>query len=101
MSSHPPGPKPYTLQIAERINNTTGKDKLPTICLSGFLLETLWHSVIERRTLNTSAPAVRKAMMRAAVFWPGVYIATSAALAWAQWKVDEAAKADKPKRESW
>ncbi|KAI0161198.1 hypothetical protein GGR57DRAFT_350678 [Xylariaceae sp. FL1272] len=101
MSSNQPGSKPYALQIAQRIHNTTGKDQLPQICMGGFFLETLWHSVIERRAFNTSAPVIKKALLRAAVLWPGLYIATSAALAWAERRVGEAAKAEKPKSDSW
>ncbi|KAI1179702.1 hypothetical protein F4777DRAFT_396382 [Nemania sp. FL0916] len=57
-----PPPKPYFLQLAERIHNATGKEHLPRICIGGFVLESIWNSVIERRMLKTPAPAVKKAM---------------------------------------
>ncbi|KAI6081510.1 hypothetical protein F4821DRAFT_249040, partial [Hypoxylon rubiginosum] len=88
----PSGSKPYSLQLAERINDTTHKDQLGRICLGGFFLESAWHSVVETRFLKTPLPVAKKAMLRAAVFWPGVYVATKAALQWAEWKVRQAEK---------
>ncbi|KAI1354351.1 hypothetical protein F5Y01DRAFT_14105 [Xylaria sp. FL0043] len=87
--SSAPSPKPYSLQLAERIHYATGKEQLGRICVGGFLLESVWHSVIERRVLKTPAPTVRKAMVRAAVTWPIIYAVTSAGIAWAAWKVNE------------
>ncbi|GAP83639.1 hypothetical protein SAMD00023353_0500210 [Rosellinia necatrix] len=95
--SFPSGPKPYSLQIAERIHNTTGKEHLTRICVGGFALESFWHWNVERRLLNTPAPAVRKAMIRAAVTWPALYVVTSAAVYWAAWKVDGVNRAEKEK----
>jgi hypothetical protein len=89
MSSPPPPVKPYTLQLAERIHNTTGKENLTSICVGGFALESLWHSIIERRFFKTPAPAVKKAMVRATAMWPAVFIITSAGISWAAWKVDQ------------
>ncbi|KAI1374875.1 hypothetical protein F4677DRAFT_159645 [Hypoxylon crocopeplum] len=79
--------KPYSLQIAERIHGTTGKDQLGRICFGGFFLESVWHSVVERKIMDTSPMAVRKAMIRASIFWPSLYIATKTALKWAEWRV--------------
>ncbi|KAI0877096.1 hypothetical protein GGS24DRAFT_498178 [Hypoxylon argillaceum] len=92
MASIPPVPKSYSLQLAERIHSATGKEHLTRICIGGFLLESAWHSVIERRVLKTPTPAVKKAMFRAAATWPVIYVATSAAVSWAAWKVGQAAK---------
>ncbi|KAI4867010.1 hypothetical protein F4820DRAFT_232387 [Hypoxylon rubiginosum] len=86
----PSSSKPYSLQLAERINGTTHKDQLGNICLGGFFLESVWHSVVETRFLKTPPPVARKAMLRAAIFWPGVYVATEAALKWAEWRVKKA-----------
>ncbi|KAI1410991.1 hypothetical protein F5Y13DRAFT_68529 [Hypoxylon sp. FL1857] len=83
-------PKPYSLQLAERIHNTTGKDRLGRICVLGIILESLWHSVVERKLLKTSAPVVRKALFKAAIFWPGVYVVTGAAVKWAELRVRKA-----------
>ncbi|KAI2463754.1 hypothetical protein F4781DRAFT_106768 [Annulohypoxylon bovei var. microspora] len=80
----------YSLQLAERIHNTTGQDKLPHICIGGFLLESFWNGVVEKRLLKTSPALVRKSLWRAAVFWPGVYLTTRAALIWAEWRVRKA-----------
>ncbi|KAI1311751.1 hypothetical protein F5Y03DRAFT_391306 [Xylaria venustula] len=88
MSSRPP-PQSYSLQLAERIHNTTGKEQLPRICAGGFVLECVWHSVIERRVLKTPVPAVRKAMVRAAVTWPVIYAVASAGITWAAWRVNQ------------
>ncbi|KAI0002639.1 hypothetical protein F4779DRAFT_603354 [Xylariaceae sp. FL0662B] len=82
--------KPYSLEAAEAIHNTTGKESLAPICVGGFLLESLWHSVFERKVLKTPAPLVRKAMLRAAFFWPSVYLVTGATLKWAEWRVRKA-----------
>ncbi|KAI0390008.1 hypothetical protein F5Y17DRAFT_462186 [Xylariaceae sp. FL0594] len=88
MSGPVPPEKPYLVQLAERIDNTTGKEHLPTICVGGFALETLWHSVVERKVLKTPPPAVKKAIFRAAVMWPTVFVVTSASISWAAWRVD-------------
>ncbi|KAJ3554273.1 hypothetical protein NPX13_g10656 [Xylaria arbuscula] len=90
MSSLPPPKKPWSLRTAERIHHITGKELLPRICVAGFLLECLWHSVMERRVLNTPAPAVRKALVRAMVTWPAVFVGTSASIYWAAWRVGRA-----------
>ncbi|OTA86303.1 hypothetical protein M434DRAFT_399947 [Hypoxylon sp. CO27-5] len=97
MASSSSSLKPYSLQLAERIHNTTGKDKLGRICVSGFFLESFWHLVVERKFLKTSPPIVRKALLKAAVFWPGVYVVTGTALKWAEWRVQ---RAEKDERES-
>ncbi|KAI0532931.1 hypothetical protein GGR58DRAFT_140438 [Xylaria digitata] len=97
MSSLPPTPKSYSLQFAERIHYTTGKDQLTRICVGGFLLESLWHSVIERRVFKTPIPVVRKSMYRAAMMWPAIYIVTTAAISWAAWKVNQAERTLKEK----
>ncbi|KAI1813784.1 hypothetical protein GGS20DRAFT_586107 [Poronia punctata] len=81
--------KPYDLQFAERVHNTTGKENLPTICVAGFALEYLWNSTIEQRFFKTPAPMVKKAMVRAAIMWPSVFVVTSAAISWAAWRVDQ------------
>ncbi|OTB00829.1 hypothetical protein M426DRAFT_323940 [Hypoxylon sp. CI-4A] len=81
---------PFSLQLAERIHNTTSKDKLGYICVGGLACESVWHSVVERNFLKTSPIVVRKAIFRAAVFWPGVFIATKTALRWAEWRVQRA-----------
>ncbi|KAI1185587.1 hypothetical protein F5B17DRAFT_27757 [Nemania serpens] len=90
MSSPSPAPKSYSLEVAQRIHNTTGKEHLGRICVGGFLLESLWHSGIERRVLKTPTPAIRKAMLRSAVTWPVIYVVTSACISWAARKVEEA-----------
>ncbi|KAI1112735.1 hypothetical protein F5Y14DRAFT_247783 [Nemania sp. NC0429] len=95
MSSPSPAPNSYSLEVARRIHNTTGKEHLERICVGGFLLESLWHSGIERRVLKTPAPAVRKAMLRAAVTWPVLYVVTSACISWAARKVDQAEEAQR------
>ncbi len=84
--------KSYSLRAAERIHNTTGKDQLGRICVSGFLLESLWHSVVERKFINTPPSVVRKSMVRAAATWPLIYVATAACIKWADWKVQEVEK---------
>ncbi|KAI3327831.1 hypothetical protein HD806DRAFT_336147 [Xylariaceae sp. AK1471] len=94
MSSLPQAPKPYSLQLAERIHNTTGKEQLTRICIGGFLLESIWHSVIEKRVLKTPTPVVKKAMFRAAATWPILYLVTSAGLSWAAWRVSQYEKAE-------
>ncbi|RYC62030.1 hypothetical protein CHU98_g4176 [Xylaria longipes] len=99
MSSLPPAPKPYSLQLAERIHYTTGKEHLTRICTGGFLLESFWHVIIERRILKTPTPAVKKAMFRAAATWPLVYAATTASIAWAAWRVNQAERAEKENRD--
>ncbi|KAI0834299.1 hypothetical protein F5Y06DRAFT_175045 [Hypoxylon sp. FL0890] len=91
---------PYSLKLAERIHNTTGKDKLGHICVGGFLLESLWHLVVERNFLKTSPPVVRKSLIRAAVFWPGLFVVTGAALKWAEWKVQKGRQAERETRTS-
>ncbi|KAI5925978.1 hypothetical protein F4810DRAFT_617858 [Camillea tinctor] len=90
MSSTPPPVKPYSLQLAERVHYTTGQDKLPHICAGGFLLETLWHTTVEHKVLKTPGLMVRRAMVRAVIFWPSLYIGTAAVLKWAKWRVDRA-----------
>ncbi|KAI0407936.1 hypothetical protein F4802DRAFT_494220 [Xylaria palmicola] len=102
MSSPFPTPKPYSLQLAERIHYSTGKEHLVRICVGGFLLESSWHAGVERRILKTPAPAVNKALFRAAATWPIIYIATSAAINWAAWRVNQApgAERDKNKRDA-
>lgn len=80
-------PKTYSLQVAERINNVTGKNQLGLICTSGLFLESLWHSVVERRFMRTPPPVLRKAMIRAAITWPILYVATAMALRWAERRV--------------
>ncbi|KAI1426259.1 hypothetical protein F5Y12DRAFT_713253 [Xylaria sp. FL1777] len=96
MSSLPP-PKPYSLQFAERIRNTTGKEHLPLICAGGLSLESLWLTVIERKVLKTPAPAVRTAMFRAVATWPLIYVVTSAGISWAAWKVNQAERSQSEK----
>ncbi|KAI0431357.1 hypothetical protein F5Y09DRAFT_197824 [Xylaria sp. FL1042] len=88
--SSPSSSKPYSLQLAERIHYATGKEDLWRICAGGFLLESVWLSVIERRVLKTSTPNVRKAMIHAAVRWPVIYVVTSTSITWAAWKVNQA-----------
>lgn len=95
MSSSSPAPKSYSLELAQRIHNTTGKEYLGRICAGGFLLELLWHSGIERRVLKTPTPAIQKALLRAAVTWPVIYVVTSASLSWAARKVDQAEEAQR------
>ncbi|KAI0451529.1 hypothetical protein F5B21DRAFT_380484 [Xylaria acuta] len=94
MSSLPPTPKPYSLQLAERVHNTTGKEHLTRICVGGFLLESFWYAIIERRILKTPTPAVKKAMFRAAATWPIIYAVTTAGVAWAAWRVNQAERAE-------
>ncbi len=79
--------KPFDLGIAERVHGVTGKEHLARICIGGFVLESAWHAVVERRFLGTPQPAVRKALLWAAVFWPVVGVATAGALRWAAWRV--------------
>ncbi|KAI0865507.1 hypothetical protein F4860DRAFT_510044 [Xylaria cubensis] len=95
MSSPPPGPKPYSVQLAERIHNTTGKEYLMRICFGGLLLESFWHGVIERRILKTPAPAIGKSMRQALKTWPLIYVVTTAGITWAEWKVNQAERARK------
>ncbi|KAI1460991.1 hypothetical protein F4805DRAFT_351812 [Annulohypoxylon moriforme] len=89
--------QPDSLQLAERINNVTGKDQLVRICVGGLVLESFWHQVVERNFLKTPIPVVRKYLVRAALFWPGMFLVTKTALVWADWRVR---KATKERRES-
>ncbi|KAI0181670.1 hypothetical protein GGR52DRAFT_48771 [Hypoxylon sp. FL1284] len=89
-----PSSKSYSLQVAERLNGTTQKDQLGKICLGGLSLELIWHSVVETRFIKTPPAAVRKAMIRAVIVWPGLYIVTGAALKWAEWKVGKVEQKD-------
>ncbi|KAI0853835.1 hypothetical protein F5Y00DRAFT_223786 [Daldinia vernicosa] len=82
--------KPYSLQLAERIHNTTGKDQLGRICSAGFILESSWHLVVERRFMNTPPQVVKKALLRAGFFWTVLYFGTDQALKWAEGKVKKA-----------
>ncbi|KAI8960640.1 hypothetical protein F5Y11DRAFT_329002 [Daldinia sp. FL1419] len=79
--------KPYSLQLAERIHNTTGKDQLGRICSAGFILESSWHLVVEKRFMKTPPGVVKKALLRAGIFWPAVYFITNESLKWAEQKV--------------
>ncbi|RYP18488.1 hypothetical protein DL767_009828 [Monosporascus sp. MG133] len=74
-------------RLAHRIHNTTGKERLPQICVGGFALELAWHTQVERRVFSTPLPAVRRAMVRAAVFWPSLFVLTELALKWAEKRV--------------
>ncbi|KAJ1337983.1 hypothetical protein MN608_00841 [Microdochium nivale] len=92
-SQSQPPPSPPTRvtaaldSLALRLCSTTGKDRLPLICAGGLGAEMLWHSQAEARWLGTAPAQVRAAMRRAVVFWPGVFVATSAALWWAERRV--------------
>lgn len=79
----------YSLRLAERIHNTTGKDQLTRICVGGFILELAWLGIVERKILKTHPIVVRKSVLRAALFWPGVHFITKSALVWAEWKVQK------------
>jgi hypothetical protein len=76
-------------QLAHRIHGTTQKEKLPQLCAGGFALEMAWQQGVERRIFQTPAPALRLAFKRAVIFWPGVFVATSLAVRWAEWTVAE------------
>ncbi|KAI1740518.1 hypothetical protein F4680DRAFT_90287 [Xylaria scruposa] len=90
MSSLPPEPKPYFVQLAERIHYTTGKEYLPSMCVGGLFLESFWHGVIERKVLKTPEPAINKAMLHACKKWPAIYVVTITSFAWAKWTVTQA-----------
>ncbi|RYP62936.1 hypothetical protein DL769_007112 [Monosporascus sp. CRB-8-3] len=86
-TAQPQSPQPPTTtmeRLAHRIHNTTGKERLPQICIGGFALELAWHTQVERRIFSTPLPAVRRAMLRAAVFWPSLFVVTELALKWAE-----------------
>ncbi|KAI1091454.1 hypothetical protein F5B19DRAFT_262160 [Rostrohypoxylon terebratum] len=79
----------YSLQIAERIYYTTGKDQLTRICVGGFALESAWHVIIEKKFLKTPPAVVRKSVLKAALFWPAIHFLTKSALVWAEWKIQK------------
>ncbi|KAI0882621.1 uncharacterized protein GGS22DRAFT_169904 [Annulohypoxylon maeteangense] len=81
--------QPRSLQIANRIHNTTGKENLIYICIGGITLESIWHGIVEKRLLNTPVPVVRRSIVRAALLWPAVFVVTKTALAWAEWRVQK------------
>ncbi|KAI1798533.1 hypothetical protein F4811DRAFT_548172 [Daldinia bambusicola] len=81
--------KSYSLQIAERVHNITGKDHLGRICLAGFALESSWRSVVQRRTLKMPPHDVRRAVLKAGFFWTTLYFCTGATLKWAERKVKQ------------
>lgn len=87
--------KPYSLQLAERIHNTTGQEYLPKICFGGLFLESFWNLVIERRVLGTPKPVVQKYMHHTLTRWPIIYFATRIGLSWAAWRVNQAGIAER------
>ncbi len=74
----------YLESVARRVHNTSGKEHLLKICAGGFVLESTWQYVIEPRMFGTSHVVIRKGIMRAAVFWPSVFVITSLGLKWAE-----------------
>ncbi|CAJ2512060.1 Uu.00g076850.m01.CDS01 [Anthostomella pinea] len=93
---------PDTLQpksIAARVHQTTGKEYLPRICVGGFFLESFWHLAIKRRVFKTPASTVQGAMLRAAAFWPVLFLTTGATLKWAEWEMGKTEAAGKGKEE--
>ena len=72
---------------ARRIDGTTGKEHLKKFCAAGFGLEFLWQTQVERRLLGTPAPAVRHALLRAAIVWPSVYVVARISFKWAAGRV--------------
>ena len=94
-SSSPSPPSPAQLQppqtwagkLARRIDDTTGKEYLGSFCAVGLGMELLWQTQVELRMLRTPAPSVRRAVIRAAVLWPSLYVFAGLAFRWAAWKV--------------
>ncbi|KAI1471127.1 uncharacterized protein F4812DRAFT_412845 [Daldinia caldariorum] len=81
--------KSYSLQIAERFHNATGKDQLNRICLGGFVLESSWVAVVEKRLSKMPPHDVRRAVLKAGIRWTALYFGTSATLKWAERKVKQ------------
>ena len=81
-----PAPTPVE-RLARRIDDTVGKEYLASFCAGGLGLELLWQAQVERRLFGTPAPAVRRAVVRAVIMWPTLFVFAGLSFKWAARRV--------------